>query len=496
MLRVFALFVGSLALGTAVILPVGAATPEQEQVAGEVGAEFQRQVELYYQHLAARRFDQAEKVVRNLQTKARDGKGGGALAAMMRSPIAAGRKKDADARRLLAQGEAALPDTPELLGLILPAYLIVDRRDFAGMIIDRLIARAPDVARGMPIEWVNPTLRPSGESPEALDNRRINLAEIGFGGSQGDHLTATAIGILMKRGDVPRATALLRFVDAPRVVENLLIQRRFAPLWPALTEQAGSKLAKSREAVVQSAAQDYAASPENAEKLADLISAYRYAGRLPEAVALRDKLPANAAEFAVADEQTGWAVNNLALALHEGGRPDEADRLFASLNEALPANHWRVSMMINRVELLVTDGKFAAALPLITAAEKEGKSPYAEQLLRRLRYCALTRLNRKSEAVALRPDLLSHSKDAPGPTIDALICTGELEEAERLSLLHLKSDEFEEDFVRSLQAKRLTADDPSVWGGWAALRQRPAIAGAFARLGRDLPEDLRAPIRE
>lgn len=492
MLRVFALFVSSLALGTVVILPVGAATPEQEQVAGEVGAEFQRQVELYYQHLAARRFDQAEKVVRTLQTRARDGKGADALAAMMRSPIAAGRKKDADARRLLAQGEAALPDTPELLGLILPAYLIVDRRDFAGMIIDRLIARAPDVARDMPIEWVHQTLRDSGESPDAVDNRRINLAEIGFG----DHLTATAIGILMKRGDVPRATALLRFVDAPRVVENLLIQRRFAPLWPALTVQAGSKLAKSREAVVQGAAQDYAASPENAEKLGELISAYRYAGRHAEAVALRDKLPASAAEFAVADEQTGWAVNNLALALHEGGRPDEADRLFASLNEALPANNWRVSMMINRVELLVTDGKFGAALPLITEAEKERKSPYAEQLLRRLRYCALTRLNRKSEAVALRPDLLSHSKDAPGPTIDALICTGELEEAERLALLHLESDEFEEDFVRSLQAKRLTADDPSVWGGWAALRQRPAIASAFARLGRDLPDNLRAPTRD
>lgn len=496
MLQVLAFFVSSLALGTAAIVPSGSAAVEQQQSATESAPEFQGYLELYYEHLGAKRFDQAEKVLANFREMARDRRSGDGLAAMLQSPIAAARKKDADARRLLSQGEAALLEAPEILGVVLPAYLMVDRRDFAGMIIDRLIARAPDVARDLPPDWIYASVRDSGESADIVDNRRVGLAEIGFGGHQGDYLTATAIGTLMKRGDIAGATELLRFIDAPRVVENLLIQRRFAPLWAALSVQAGPGLAKSRESTLQSALQDHAAKPNNAEKLAELISAYRYADRHAEAAALRGKLPVSAADFRAADEQMGWAVNNLALSLHEAGQPDEADQLFASLNEALPANNWRVNMMINRVELLVTDGKFAAALPLITAAEKEPKSPYAEQLLRRLRYCALTRLDRKSEAMALRPDLLSYAKDAPGPTIDGLICAGELEEAERLALLHLGSEEFQDDFVRSLQTKRLTADDPSVWGGWAALRERPAIASAFERLGRDLPDDLRAPTRD
>jgi tetratricopeptide (TPR) repeat protein len=240
------------------------------------------------------------------------------------------------------------------------------------------------------------------------------------------------------------------------------------------------------------ALQEHLENSDDPEKLAELISAYRYAGRHADAIALRDKLPRTSAELAKADEQTGWAINNLALALHEAGRADEADRLFASLNEAVPPNHWRVNMFINRVEFLVQDGRFSDALPLIGLAEKEQKSPYAEQLLRRLRYCALMRLDRKSEAAALRAELLSRAKDAKGPTIDGLVCTGELDEAEKLALQHIEDESFQEDFVRSLQRVPLTSDDPSVWGGWASLRQRPAISAAFEKLGRDLPQELQA----
>jgi hypothetical protein len=60
-------------------------------------------------------------------------------------------------------------------------------------------------------------------------------------------------------------------------------------------------------------------------------------------------------------------------------------------------------------------------------------------------------------------------------------------------LANLEEEGFQRDFVRGMQQVPLTADDPSVWGGWQALRQRPAIAAAFARLGRDLPEALRMP---
>ena len=449
----------------------------------------------YYEQLREKRLNAASKTLAVIRKAIPNREVGAGLAALMEAPIAAARKKDADARRLLAQGEVATAGEPQMLGVVLPAFLLVDRLDFAGLTLDHMIARAPDEVRLLDRAWVSATLRETREPAATIENRHIALAEMGFGGNGGDYLTGTAISILMKRREIDRATALLRHLDAPRDVEDILIQRRFAPLWPDLAAQAGSKLANSRASTVRLALQDHLEKPDDPETLAELISAYRYAGRHADAIALREKLPRTAAEMAKADEQTGWAVNSLAQAFHEVNRHDEADQVFASLNEAVPANHWRVSMFINRAAFLVRDGKFKDALPLISLAEKEGKSAYAMQLLRYLRYCTLTRIGRKSEAAALRGEMLLHAKDAKRATIDGLLCTGELDEAEKLALQHIEDEDFQQDFVRSLQRVPLTADKTSVWGGWAALRQRPKILAAFEKLGRDLPEEFRASER-
>jgi len=59
-----------------------------------------------------------------------------------------------------------------------------------------------------------------------------------------------------------------------------------------------------------------------------------------------------------------------------------------------------------------------------------------------------------------------------------------------------KAAGFEKDFIRRLQAHRLTSDDPSVWQGrWQELRAKPAIKQAFDRLGRDLPPEFLLPDR-
>ncbi len=75
------------------------------------------------------------------------------------------------------------------------------------------------------------------------------------------------------------------------------------------------------------------------------------------------------------------------------------------------------------------------------------------------------------------------------------MCAGEIDKAEKLALALLEKDAFHEDFIRLLQAQPPTSDDPSDWqGGWTTLRQRPAIAAAFDRLGRDMPKHL-LPVR-
>jgi hypothetical protein len=161
-------------------------------------------------------------------------------------------------------------------------------------------------------------------------------------------------------------------------------------------------------------------------------------------------------------------------------------------------------MIINRLEMLVTGGKFEKAATLIDATELSAKNDgnaYAQQLVRRLRYCILSSLGKKEDAAAILPDVLKHADDALQPTVDGLLCGGETDKAEQLVLQALstadkdKREKFEELFVRALQPVLLTDDDPSVWQGrWAALRKRPAIAREYQRLGRDMPAEL-LPVR-
>lgn len=452
----------------------------------------------YFEQLHDGRFKDALKTVDRIQVDEENYKGR-AILAVLRGSALSGLKRDDEAKRQFAEAERLAPNSADVSEMAFSTSLTVGRFDITADYFDQLIARSPDVVRELSPETVWYFLRnePKGQE-QRNDDRRVALARLGYGGEEGDYLTGEAVEILVKRGDVAGANELLPYIDDPMQIENLLIQKRLSGLWPRLETIAGPRLEKVRNASAATAERAYAAAPDDHEKLQSLVNALRRAGRFSEAVALRTKLPSTGDAMAKADEQLGWAVNNVALALSEVGRAGEADQLFALLNDVPMENgRWRVNMKINRLELLVAGGRFEAALPLLDmteAAAKADGNEYARQLVRRLRYCTMSGLGRKDEAARLLPEMIKYAKDAPGPTIDGLVCAGELDQAEKLALESLRRPEFEADFIRSLQARPLTSDDPSVWAqGWRELRARPAIASEFERLGRDMPENLVPP---
>lgn len=490
-LRLSAAILVAGASALAIQAPAGA-KPVEESAAEPVNNDLQD----YYQHMYAKRFDLALKSAGRLDAGPAN-PSGEAMIATMRASALLGLKRDKEAMRLIAQADKLAPQEPDVLAALFFTAMLPERFDVAADAFDKLIARAPDKVREQDRETVWHFLRnqPTND-PVRNDDRTVALARLGYGGEGfGDYMSDDAVEILVKRGDFAGAADLIRYIDEPQLIENFLIQRRYEKLWPTVEEQAGPQLAKVRASSVRSAERAVAENPDDGEKFHLLVNALRHAGRLEEAIALQSTLPATREDMSKANEQVGWAVNEIALALHEANRGDEADQLFARLNEAaIEDDFWLVSMKINRLELLVTDGKFDRALPLIEPTAKAKGSAYAEQLVRRLRYCTLSGLGRKAEAAQLLPDLLAHAKDAPSATVDGLICAGELDHAEKLALESLKDEKFQTDFVRSLQARPLTSDDPSVWQrGWQALRSRPAVAAEFARLGRDIPEQYLPP---
>ena len=455
----------------------------------------------YDNALSNKRFDEALATAKKLQPDRPEGQ---AFAAALQASALLGLKRDAEARALLARAEQLAPHSAEPSRVLFIGALVTDRPEFAADALDRMIARAPDMVRDLDWDTVRYFLQkePKGQDIRNED-RRIALARIGYGGETeiGHWRAADAVDILVKRSDFAGARELLPYVNEPEAYEDMLIQKRYAPLWPQLGELGGPHLERVRQSSLQGIQAEYSNAPNDQEKLNLYVNALRHSGRYDEAIALRSKVPATVAAMSSADEPMGWTVNNIALALHDAGRAEDADNLFAMLNDApMPKEYWRVSMKINRLELLVEDGKFEKALPLIEPTAKTEGSPYADQLVRRLRYCTLSSLGRKDEAAKYLPDLMKHAADAPGPTIDGLLCGGDLDKAEQVALDTLGSKDkaagFEKDFIRRLQAHRLTSDDPSVWQGrWQELRAKPAIKQAFDRLGRDLPPEFLLPDR-
>jgi hypothetical protein len=479
-----------------------ATPPVKESAADEADAI----VKQYFDQLYDREFDKALATAAQLHPDS-DSQPGTAIVDGMRAAALLGLKRDGEAKRLIAEAERIAPGEPFPTTTVFEGSMIVDRFDFAADALDKLIARFPDVAREQSPQLVSYFLRnePKGQE-QRNDDRRVALARIGFGGSaNGDWLAAQAINILVVRGDLAEAGDLLTYIDNPQTIENMLVQKRYSALWPKIEEHAGAHLSKVRASSVASAEQEYLKAPDDHEKLKLYLNALRNSGRFDDTIALRSRLPATREAMAKSDEDLGWSVNEVAFALHEAGRAEEGDQLFAMLNEApMDKAGWRVSMIINRLELLVADGKFDKAAALLGVTELSAKndgSDYARQLVRRLKYCTWSSLGRKDEAAMVLPDVLSHATDASQPTIEGLLCAGEVDKAEQLTLNTLsdskatpaKKQSFEEDFVRALQPVPLTSDDPSVWANkLALLRQRPAIAAAYARLGRDMPAEYLA----
>lgn len=432
---------------------------------------------------------------------AQDKPAANAIVAALKASALFGLKRDVEAHKLVADAERRAPQDPGAAQLLFLGALLTRREDVAADAIDKLIARFPDLVREVDQSQMTMFLQsePKGQDRRNED-RRIALARLGYGGDSdyGYYIASSAVKFLVKRQDFRGASELLPYIKAPQSYENMLVQRRFAALWPQLEALAGPELSTVRAASVVAAERAYSQAPADPEKLQIYANALRHAGRLSEAIALRPKLPASSADMASATEQMGWAVNNVALAMSEAGQHEQADRLFEMLNSAAAeAGFWLVSMKINRLGLLVERGQFEKALMLLDTTEKsaaDGGTPYAQQLVRAATYCTYSRLGRTTDAARLRPAVIKHGSDARGSTVDALVCAGELDEAEKLTLAGLDDEDAQEDFLRRLQRSPLTSDVPTVWAdGWAALRRRPAVERKFAAVGRDLPDHLRAP---
>lgn len=294
---------GVLLLGVAP-LEARAEAAEAQQVDNAEGSG--ADIERYFDELYAEDYRSALKTVGELGPVDPSNREGRAAVASMRAAALLGLKRKAEALALFEEADRLDPQAPTLHTLKYDVAMMTADYELAGHALDTMISRFPDVVRELPTASVF-SLLGKLDKQEKIGNgdRWVSLAKLGYGGVVlGDGLSARAIGILLKRGDVAAASDLLRYVNDPPTIEKMLVLRSYEPIWAPIAQRAGLQLQTVRTSSVEEAQQLFADTPNN-ESLQLLIDTLRLAGRYSEAIALRAKLPATSKAMSAADEDLG-----------------------------------------------------------------------------------------------------------------------------------------------------------------------------------------------
>ena len=376
------------------------------------------------------------------------------------------------------------------------------RLDVARPILERLVSAYPDVARELPYEGVFHVLRGLNERKQrdASDALAIGLAQIGFGGERFevcDSMAMWAVRLLVERGRTEEARPLAARIIDRDLLEELLTLRRYQPLWSELETRIGDRMDQPIAEAVILSERLFNGNNADVRLRASLVEAYANADRLNDADRIAREFAPDAGRMKTIDEAGGWLVNLHAVILSKLGRSDDGDRRMAALRVlGIEQNPWLIGMVINRIENLVHDGKYARAIELLPEADQQAAkwgNPYARQLLRRLWVCASVKQpQRVTDHDARVIAMAAAEADSPIVTAEALMCVGRREDAKRIVLKALaEKDPWRA--VEGLQEKPAApGGDPSRWAGWLLpLLEDPAVRTAFDKVGRALPKRFR-----
>jgi len=307
-----------------------------------------------------------------------------------------------------------------------------------------------------------------------------------------------AVKPLLASGEKDRALALALHKPDPETMLDQLINREYEFLWPQLAEAAGPRLSLILPRTVARAESEHKAAPGNDEKLSQLALAYLAARRFDDVVRLANGFDHSEKAMRSLGEHKAWTLNAAVTALDQLGRRGEGDALFDALVASpLKDRGWLVNFVINRADRLVTQGRWALALP---AAEKAVEvaathgSPYARQIAAADRYCAAIKLNPARAELAGWWDQIAKSwADNVGSAIQAAQCKGDDAAARRFIADGLADGEARPQLLRTLQPReaQFFRDEGNMFAEPRLLLEGQAeLQAQFARYGRTLPPDL------
>jgi len=349
-----------------------------------------------------------------------------------------------------------------------------------------------DILTGAAVRQISSNLRSTG-AREVRERMIIALARSDWAPSDFPDLrigfAEEAIGALVARGETDEAEGLLERIEQPELLSSMLIDRRYAPIWPAVEARLGPSGGTSVDHFARETLSAYSDDPNSEPALRDAANAMLLLGHYDDVLDMTDRV-------AVKDGMSRPAVQTVlirARALAILRRNGEADRLLAGFMTLDPARTPDASTgLITYPEFLDETGQAERALTV--ARDARGRAggvlnDFGLRWLDRTEICALSALGRTAEANDAMDRLKAQADQNHAATIEALLCARRDAEASVLTVKAFGEDEVGSELLYQFQP------GPSLWASgpsrlrqlWIAFLARPEVKTAFERRGRILP---------
>lgn len=356
----------------------------------------------------------------------------------------------------------------------------------------------------LPAEYVYSMLSALRDDPDARARLAAQFLRLGWPGeseaaTRGDDLRMLVLERQVARGETAGAAELAAQVRGLGSVLALVTGLRFDPFTGE-----GDRLARVRAAIDaddRATATALAAAPEDTAPLVERAAFLRSVGRDRDVLALLMPLMADPALVVARGDRGLWLVNEAAYSLIATGEVREGIELMRPLTTMdLAERPELVNTSINFVSMLRETGQTEEALRAAealatTLASDRGTTDYGRMIIWETAACAAAELGRRPASDAWLQRMTPKANENPQALIEASLCRGEADAAERVLIDALASERWRDQAVLWMQDWAPAAQTPlrqRMRERFAVLRARPAVEAAFARVGRRLRMPLPA----
>jgi hypothetical protein len=291
--------------------------------------------------------------------------------------------------------------------------------------------------------------------------------------------------------DVAEAQTIASRIVHPDIILAMNADRSFDPVVNA--DPAHFDIAKAYAAAVERAKARIAAAPDLLAPSVDAAMRLYQLGRLSEARTILEVAMSKAAagtQFKDKDDQLNWIFDQHARVLLALGRSDDGIAAMKAGIRTGEDGNANVSQIINLADTYYALGRPKEALVVLAQLDSKFTSPYGAMSAEEARACSYAQLGDKENLGKSLTFIREHAAAAPGVALQALICSGDMEEAAKLAVKFLSDPDKRDSILERLHHHKLPPSASPLMirldQRWKALGEREDVRQAVASFGRIL----------